>query len=693
MKEIKFLLLILEFNLFYMQTRNELNYLICGAGTYNPPTLLEYDNTIPKQSEFSPIRIFIYYTLLDECFLNSEYTNIAKSKNLIKKSLSKAANLMEQIIKIQRYSQNIHLTEDMITSLNLESYSQTLLTGIPYDLIVFPRILQKTTVHLYSEERIINFYGYPKVVDKSTKRPIFGYLNIYNLDYTTMSNLETYFINSFIHQLMHIMVFDPNLIKNFPNYNSPQYVHKIDISQAYSNFIISPKVLSFAKRHYNCSNIDGMKLDFSTKLFVTDESNVLYHWDQRYMLGDIMTLEYYEEQTISEITLALFEDSNWYQVNYYTGGLFRYGKGETCIFIKFKCVNDYFVYSAFCPEDKEDQYRCTASRLQKGVCRFYTYSSPLSEYFQYYPNNHTKGGKPTVQYCPVAQKQYSSNQYIYNFAPGSCVNGLNTSGLAESVSKNSFCAVSSVVPSGGNYYLNFARAACYPMFCTETSLTIQIGNLFLVCPKFGGVVNGFQNYGYYGNVECPDYNYICTGSVMCNNIQDCIEKKSVYKENTFFYDGLTHIYQDLTSSLNDNIKNSGENSENGKCGINCIFCNTDNSCLKCREDGGTYKKGSKIIDRNNNHYLFCDLIQNFRSDEFKLDDNGIYYPFVNLIEPTTISNEESSTKQTNLNGQENEDYNQEKEDNEQNNNNIGNNSKYFVDINNYCLLIILLYFL
>ena len=44
------------------------------------------------------------------------------------------------------------------------------------------------------------------------------------------------------------------------------------------------------------------------------------------MLGDYMIGADYGETVISEITLAVFEDSGWYKVNYYTGGLFRYGK-------------------------------------------------------------------------------------------------------------------------------------------------------------------------------------------------------------------------------------------------------------------------------------------------------------------------------------------------------------------------------
>ena len=619
-----------------MQTVYELNALICGAGTENPPIIIEYENSIPKESDFAPIRIFVDYTSFNLSLLDPKFVNIAKQKKLLALSFAKAVKLMEQIINIKRFSGNLYLTQNITYQLfSTGRYSQHLLTGIPFDLIIYPRILPKTTVQLYSEVRTINFYGYPKVVDKSTDRPIFGYLDIYNLDYSIMSNLETYFINSFIHQLMHIMVFDPNLIKRFPydNYYGRPYFFGTDVSGSTSNFISSPKVLAFAKRHYNCQHIDGMKLDFSTHLLVTNEKNLLYHWDQRYMLGDIMTIENYEEQTISEITLALFEDSNWYKVNYYTGGLFRYGKGETCIFIKYKCVNTLFIYSAFCPEDKEGEQRCTAGRLQKGICRFYSYTSPLTEYYQYYPTNLTKGGKPTNYFCPVAEKQKTS-KYINNFAPGSCLNGVIDSKLGENASKNSFCTVSSIVPSFTPVTSYATRAACYSMHCSDTTLTIQIGNLFFVCPTYGGVIGGYNKFGYIGDMECPDYNAICTGSVMCNNIQDCIEKKSVYKENTFIYNEQTHIYQDLTSALDDDhVDNNGEQSEDGKCIINCILCSTESPCLKCREG---YVLGSKITDRNNNHYLFCDSTFHFKINRFELDSNGIYYPLVNLVEPTTI---------------------------------------------------------
>ena len=48
----------------------------------------------------------------------------------------------------------------------------------------------------------------------------------------------------------------------------------------------------------------------------------------------------YQEIVISEISLALLEDSGWYGVNYYTGGLFRYGKGLGCNFLNTNCVSN-----------------------------------------------------------------------------------------------------------------------------------------------------------------------------------------------------------------------------------------------------------------------------------------------------------------------------------------------------------------
>ena len=53
---------------------------------------------------------------------------------------------------------------------------------------------------------------------------------------------------------------------------------------------------------------------------------------------------------------------------------------------------------------------------------------------------------------------------------------------------------------------------------------------------------------------CPDYNLICTGTVLCNDLFDCIEKKSEPKSNTFNYDYKIKTSQNIGNmKVNNNI--------------------------------------------------------------------------------------------------------------------------------------------
>ena len=65
------------------------------------------------------------------------------------------------------------------------------------------------------------------------------------------------------------------------------------------------------------------------------------------------------------------------------------------------------------------------------------------------------------------------------------------------------------------------------MFCSDKSLTIQINNDYIVCPRDGGKIK-LPNYDGY--LLCPDYYLICSGTVLCNDIFDCIEKQSELKD-------------------------------------------------------------------------------------------------------------------------------------------------------------------
>ena len=120
--------------------------------------------------------------------------------------------------------------------------------------------------------------------------------------------------------------------------------------------------------------------------------------------------------------------------------------------------------------------------------------------------------------------------------------------LSESYSNNSFCVLSSLISkniSQYNYYSNTIRAVCYQMHCSSRSLTIQINDNYFVCPREGGQINGTFFSGY---LLCPDYYLICSGTVLCNDMYDCIEKKSELKTD-IIYD-----YESNTIANYDEIK-------------------------------------------------------------------------------------------------------------------------------------------
>ena len=63
------------------------------------------------------------------------------------------------------------------------------------------------------------------------------------------------------------------------------------------------------------------------------------------------------------------------------------------------------------------------------------------------------------------------------------------------------------------------------------SLTIKIGEDFIVCHRAGGEI---EVNDYDGYLLCPDYNLICSGTILCNDMFNYIEKKSEIKKRTIY---------------------------------------------------------------------------------------------------------------------------------------------------------------
>ena len=298
-------------------------------------------------------------------------------------------------------------------------------------------------------------------------------------------------------------------------------------------YVNSPKVLHKARQHFNCGSLLGILLKNQD-----EADHAGSHWDPRYMLGDYMTSFDYIDNILSDITLALFEDSGFYKVEYYSGGLFKFGKNKGCEFINKKCILDEEILfkDEFC--NILNQPICSSSKISKGLCLINNYENEIIPIDYQYFKNPNQGGFKEVDYCPVGN--INSSNYKDNYYPTNCKYGSEKLAhiYGEEIGDNSFCFIISLLPTSSNKKEN-SQAICYKIECNNNKkeIIVHIGSFIINCPNKGG--NIVNPSGFRGEIKCPKFFDICTfdNNNIFNDLFDCLNKKVKTDEETFIYKG------------------------------------------------------------------------------------------------------------------------------------------------------------
>ena len=494
------------------------NALRCGNGLkkHKEPNLIEVNQNIRVLEEdifFKPIRIKVDYTQL-----KIDTKNYQEIFDIIKSSLDSAVHYFESLLSVQRYSLQNQSHTYFENSCEVDNVDINIPSWIGnYDIVLFPSFTyDDPTPYVYAS-------AFPCLSLSINKRPTAGKIEIQNNFNFKRNNIKQFLRTVLFHELSHIFVFDPYL---FNYIGAIKYINKDDESIP---VITSEKALAKARLHFNCQTLEGIPLENEG-----GSGSEISHWEARYMLGDYMVSSNYLENVISDITLALFEDSGWYEVNYYTGGLFRFGKNEGCQFFEKKCIIDGDVVfpNEFCNSKKEP--KCLNSHLGTGECYIGKYEEgEIPTKYQYF-SDEKKGGLYNAEYCPVADlyaTDSKNNSYFENSCNfGDSLNLFNHYG--EVIGNNSICFESSLVPRYSPQPYKW-RTICYPISCDRKNkqIIVYINDLSVVCPSEGGTLKKIK--GFKGKINCPKYNMICTSDIWCNEMFDCIDKKSVTDENTF----------------------------------------------------------------------------------------------------------------------------------------------------------------
>jgi len=264
--------------------------------------------------------------------------------------------------------------------------------------------------------------------------------------------------------------------------------------------IVTPTVRQVVRNHFDCQSLQGAELE--SRLDETGGSCLGEHWERRLFREDLMnpvvddvafTLK------ISSITLALFADSGWYQVDLSRAAApAGWGRGTGCPFVDNTCItSDGSVSNSnaafFC--NQTIFYGCSPDMTRKAACNIDWHHNDLPPQYQYFHatlGSGVGGQEAFIDYCPV----YSG------FSNGECSSkSTENSGALKMASfedfgvKNSRCLFGSVQGA--------STALCLQIACVvdDRTLRVKLGGTWRLCNKAGEklIVDSDENF-----VACPD---------------------------------------------------------------------------------------------------------------------------------------------------------------------------------------------
>ena len=311
--KIIFLLLSIIINLVLSQANNDIFKGKEILGNFNRNTFRKISDNI----NFEPIRIHCDFSYLQKKVQNNQ--NLLSIEKIVENSINNSIKIIKKLINVRPLSypiNNITLNDLSEWGFDSNYIDKLLLTngnGINADLVILLKFIEQNEQNLLLDNEMASISN-KFMLDEETKRPIVGVIYINNNININIENINNYLQYIFLHEITHILGFYYNLFQYFPGgLEKTIKTEKEERTNIEKKFIITPKVVGFSRKYFNCNELNGVELE--------NQHNISWsHWEARILLGEYMTSSSYTpEQVISEFTLALLEDSGWYKANYYTG--------------------------------------------------------------------------------------------------------------------------------------------------------------------------------------------------------------------------------------------------------------------------------------------------------------------------------------------------------------------------------------
>ncbi|XP_022951479.1 leishmanolysin-like [Cucurbita moschata] len=415
-------------------------------------------------------------------------------------------------------------------------------------------------------------------------RAIAGHVNVAPRHLTAES--ETLLSATLIHEVMHVLGFDPHAFAHFRDERKrrrsqvTEQVLDERLGRTVTRVVL-PRVVMHSRYHYGAfsENFTGLELEDGGGRGTSGS-----HWEKRLLMNEIMTGSVDTRSVVSKMTLALLEDSGWYQANYSMADRLDWGRNQGNDFVMSPCNLWKGAYHC----NTTQLSGCTYNREAEGYCPIVSYSGDLPQWAQYFPQPNKGGQSLLADYCT----------YLVAYSDGSCTDTNSARVpdrmLGEVRGSNSRCMASSLVRTG------FVRGSmtqgngCYQHRCINNSLEVAVDGMWKLCPQAGGPV---QFPGFNGELVCPAYHELCSKDLVsvpgkcpntCNFNGDCVNGKC------FCFLGY-HGHDCSKRSCPNNCSGHGRCLSNGLCecgnGYTGIDCSTAICDEQCSLHGGVCDNG------------------------------------------------------------------------------------------------------
>ena len=273
------------------------------------------------------------------------------------------------------------------------------------------------------------------------------------------------------------------------------------------SYVQTPRVVREARDYFGCPSLTYVEVEDGG-----GSGTAGSHWEKRTHEQETMNGVASTDQTFfSRMTLALLEDTGYYQVNYDKAELgMTYGKSKGCSFLQEKCnsVANSAAGGEFCFSNSTTDTFCAYDYLGGGLCQATMWETALPSQFRYFADSREGGISEPRDYCPTVQTSSSIR----------CVVAKTPTRAFETFGVSSRCYSSNLVTTSSTLVAMSTRkqTRCFLTVCNaeNSTVSIAINGVNVNCPTAGGAVAlpAELSATLQGEITCPAFSRVCTGA-------------------------------------------------------------------------------------------------------------------------------------------------------------------------------------